>query len=141
MASVHFREEATGLDILVGGGRSDLPTDTLASSQRVAQLVELLRGEYEAVVLDTAPILPVVDTLYLTPHADVILMMARYAATNQHDVRRAADRIRSEIWRRARTSCPSSPWSVGRGGPTTMAATIRGVDITLKRMLTVCLTC
>lgn len=97
LASGHFREEATGLDVLVGGGRSDIPTDTLASSRRVGELMELMRGEYEAIVLDTAPVLPVVDTLYLTPHADVVLMLARYAATNQRDIRRAADRIRSEM--------------------------------------------
>lgn len=40
--------------------------------------------------------LPVLDTLHLTPHTDLVVMMARYAATNQRDVRRAAECIRSE---------------------------------------------
>jgi polysaccharide biosynthesis transport protein len=96
LASGHFREEATGLEVLVGGGRADVPTDTLASSARVAQLIGILRREFEAIVLDTAPVLPVVDTLYLAPQADVVLMLARYASTNQRDIRRAVERIRPE---------------------------------------------
>lgn len=100
MASVggaYVRDEVTGLDVLVGGGRSDLPTDTLISSRQTGELMAHLRGEYDAIVLDTAPVLPVVDTLYLTPHADLVVMLVRYAATNQRDVRRAAERIRGDL--------------------------------------------
>lgn len=92
-----FHERETGLRALVGGGRSDLPTDTLVSSARTGQLLTLLRQDYDAIVLDTAPVLPVVDTLYLTPYADLVVMLVRYAATNQRDVRRAADRIRGDL--------------------------------------------
>lgn len=97
MAAAHFHEDKTGLHVLVGGGRSDLPTDMLVSSARAGQLLTTLRGEFEAIVLDTAPVLTVVDTLYLTPHADLVAMLVRYAATNQRDVKRAAERIRGDL--------------------------------------------
>lgn len=95
--SENFREEATGLEVLVGGGRADVPTDTLVSSARMVELLGILRKQFEAIVLDSAPVLPVVDTLYLAPQADVVLMLARYASTNQRDIRRAVERIRLEI--------------------------------------------
>jgi uncharacterized protein involved in exopolysaccharide biosynthesis len=97
LAGCHFHEAETGLDILVGGGRSDLPTDTLVSSTRTVQFLHKLRKEFDAIVIDTAPVLPVVDTLYLTPYADLVVMMVRYAATNQRDVKRAAERIRGDM--------------------------------------------
>lgn len=86
-------EETTGLHVITGGGRSNLPTDTLASSHRMEALVAQWRTHYEAIVFDTAPLLPVVDTLYLAHHADIIGMMVRFAATNQLDIKRAAERL------------------------------------------------
>lgn len=97
LEAAHFHEDKTGLHVLVGGGRSDLPTDALVSSSRSGQLLDMLRGEFDAIVLDTAPVLPVVDTLYLTPYADLVVMMVRYAATNQRDVKRAVERIRGDL--------------------------------------------
>lgn len=97
LSTGYFQERETGLHFLVGGGRSDLPTDTLVSTPRTGQLLSVLRQDFEIVVLDTAPVLPVVDTLYLTPYADLVVMIVRYAATNQRDVRRATERIRADL--------------------------------------------
>ena len=91
------QEQASGLHVLPGGGRSDLPTDSLIASARLDQVLDHYRSMFDVIVLDTAPVLPVVDTLYLARHADLAAVLVRYAATNQRDVRRAADRLRGDM--------------------------------------------
>ena len=97
LSNAFVDERESGLHVLVGGGRADVPTDSLLGSQAARKLVDRLRGEYDWVIIDSAPILPVVDTLYVSDLADVVLMLVRFASTNQRDVRRAHARLRSEM--------------------------------------------
>lgn len=90
-------EEASNLAMIVGGGRPDAPTDSLMGSQRLRDLIEGLRTQFDYIILDTAPVLPVVDTLYLVDQADVVLQLVRFANTNQRDVRRAYSRFTQDV--------------------------------------------
>ena len=90
-------QEGENLVVLPGGGRPDVPTDSLMDSQRMKTLINGLREQFDIVILDTAPVLPVVDTLYLVSQADVALQIVRFASTNQRDVRRAYNRITQEV--------------------------------------------
>ena len=90
-------EEENGLVVIPGGGRPDVPTDALIGSTQTADLIERLKEEFDYVILDTSPILPVVDTLYLIKFADVVAMMVRHASTNQRDVARAVERASTEL--------------------------------------------
>ena len=90
-------ETSSGMAMLVGGGRPEVPTDSLMGSQRLRDLVTALRNNFDYIILDTAPVLPVVDTLYLLDQADVVLQMVRFASTNQRDVRRAFTRLSQEV--------------------------------------------
>jgi capsular exopolysaccharide synthesis family protein len=45
------------------------------------QLLETLRGKYDVVVLDTAPVLPVADTRVIAAKADVVTMLVRWRKT------------------------------------------------------------
>ena len=94
-AFVHERE--SGLHALIGGGRADVPTDSLLGSENARKLVNMLRAEYDWIIIDSAPIMPVVDTLYIADLADLILMIVRFASTNQRDVRLAYRRLRGEM--------------------------------------------
>ena len=96
LAKAAHTESATGLSMILGGGRPDVPTDSLMGSKRMRELVAHLRTQFDVIVLDTAPVLPVVDTLYLLDEADAVLQMVRFASTNQRDVRRAFGRITQE---------------------------------------------
>ena len=90
-------EDASGAAILLGGGRPDVPTDSLMGSKRMRDLIQGLRAQFDVIILDTAPVLPVVDTLYLLEEADAVLQVVRFASTNQRDVRRAHARLEQEL--------------------------------------------
>jgi len=89
--------EGGNLDIIVGGARTKVPTDTLLTSKTFLDLIETLRKSYEMIVLDTPPVLPVIDPLLVVRHADLVVMPIRFAHTGQPAVREAVRRIRSEL--------------------------------------------
>ena len=96
LAGAAHTESSSGLSMILGGGRPDVPTDSLMGSKRMRELMAHLKTQFDVIVLDTAPVLPVVDTLYLLDEADAVLQMVRFASTNQRDVRRAFGRITQE---------------------------------------------
>lgn len=87
----------SNLLVFPGHGRSDVPTDQLLSSNRFNELVDAARESAEIVLIDSPPILPVVDTRYIVHHADAVVMVVRFASTNQTDVRRAVGQISEEM--------------------------------------------
>jgi exopolysaccharide transport family protein len=50
------------------------------------RLLASLRANYDLVILDTAPVLPVADTRVLAPKADVLVFLARWRRTPQHAI-------------------------------------------------------
>jgi capsular exopolysaccharide synthesis family protein len=75
--------------VIAGAHRSSLPTDQLIASTAFVQLINAARRSFDIVVLDTPPIGPVVDSLYIAQHADVIVFVVRYASTPQTEARKA----------------------------------------------------
>jgi uncharacterized protein involved in exopolysaccharide biosynthesis/Mrp family chromosome partitioning ATPase len=81
---------ATGgqLSVLAGGRRAPNPAEILAGpffGQLVAEATKL----FDRVVIDSAPILAVSDTLLMTPHAQTVCIVVRAAKTPRQAVRRA----------------------------------------------------
>lgn len=79
------RESDTGLFLLLGTKATDRPTDRLLTARAFAQLLHGAAQTHEIVILDTPPVGPVVDALYMAPHADLIVMITRWASTAQRD--------------------------------------------------------
>jgi succinoglycan biosynthesis transport protein ExoP len=50
-------------------------------SQRMRDLIAELRGEFDYIVIDTPPLLPVVDALALATVADKILLIVEWGQT------------------------------------------------------------
>jgi exopolysaccharide transport family protein len=50
------------------------------------RLLAQLRADYDLVILDTAPVLPVADTRVLAPKADVLVFLARWRKTPQQAI-------------------------------------------------------
>jgi capsular exopolysaccharide synthesis family protein len=90
-------ETESGLNVILGGGRSQVPTDVLLGSQNMQHLMKRLKESYDIIIVDTAPILPVVDTHYISRLADVVILLTRFAFTGQRDVRLAFQRISGEV--------------------------------------------
>jgi succinoglycan biosynthesis transport protein ExoP len=90
LADILFTETESNLMALVGARRSDIPTDQVIASKAFDDLIELAKGHFEMVVIDTPPVGPVVDGLYLAQFADAIAFVVRWASTSQQDSRDAA---------------------------------------------------
>jgi succinoglycan biosynthesis transport protein ExoP len=80
--------------LLLGKSNSAAPTDSLLTSGNFDLILKEARHRYDVIVLDTPPILPVVDVRYLAPHADVVAVVVKFAATSQGDVRLAVTNLR-----------------------------------------------
>ena len=81
---------ATGgqLSVLAGGRRSPNPAEILAGpffGRLIAEAATL----FDRVVIDSAPILAVSDTLLMTPHVQTLCIVVRAAKTPRQAVRRA----------------------------------------------------
>jgi len=81
---------ATGgqLSVLSGGRRAPNPAELL-SGHSFAELVAEAAGSYDRVVIDSAPVLAVSDTLLMTPHVQSVCMVVRVKRTPRNAVQRA----------------------------------------------------
>jgi len=89
LPSIMTVDDESGAQVVLGARRSDIATDSLLSSTTFSRLISAARTTFDIVVLDTPPVGPVVDGLYLAKHADSIVFVVRWASTSQHDVRHA----------------------------------------------------
>lgn len=85
------------LTVITGGGRSNEPTDQLLGSQTFASLLQAARERFEYVIIDSPPVLPVVDARYLAQYADVIVQVVRHATTTQSEARSAATQLQETM--------------------------------------------
>jgi succinoglycan biosynthesis transport protein ExoP len=76
------------LDILAGGRRAPNPAETL-SGPRFAELLAEASRLYDRVVIDSAPVLAVSDTLLMTPFVQTVCMVLLARKTPRNAVRRA----------------------------------------------------
>jgi capsular exopolysaccharide synthesis family protein len=93
IATVTAQDPATGLFMIPAGLASKSPADLL-SSQAMQDLVAQLRLQYDCVVMDASPLLPVVDALALAPIADKIVMIVEWGRTSRTNVFEALKTLR-----------------------------------------------
>ena len=77
-----------GLSVLTAGGRSQNPSELLAGQPFRDLLAEALKS-YDRVVIDSAPVLAVSDTLLIAPSVDVLCLVVRACVTPAKVVKRA----------------------------------------------------
>ncbi|MGW1809110.1 polysaccharide biosynthesis tyrosine autokinase [Streptomyces sp. NPDC002078] len=83
-------QQAEGrLSVLTSGAVPPNPTELLASG-RMEEVLRELADTYEVVIVDTAPLLPVADTVGLASLAQGALLVVRAARTSRDQVRTAA---------------------------------------------------
>ncbi len=89
LTSLIMRDPLSNLTVLLGGRRSDVATDELVMSEKMGRILASARKHFDYVVLDTPPVEPVVDGLYLSRHADMIVFVIKWASTPQSSAKRA----------------------------------------------------
>jgi len=88
-----IQDPLSRLTVITGGGRSNEPTDQLLSSQTFAALLQAARERFAMILIDSPPVLPVVDARYLARYSDVVLLIVRQGTTTQTEARAAAQQL------------------------------------------------
>jgi Mrp family chromosome partitioning ATPase len=78
----------TGLSVIVGGKTIPHPTDMFAG-ERFRSLLRGLREEFDLVILDTPPILPVPDAVTISEQMDAFILLFRFNHTPHQLFRQA----------------------------------------------------
>lgn len=102
------------LSVLAGGTRAPNPAELL-SGHVFADLVAQAAALYDRVVIDSAPILAVSDTLLMTPHVQSVCIVVRAAHTARNAVQRALGLIAGTGVRPAGAILNRLPRSRGTG--------------------------
>ena len=97
LASVIVRDEHTELYAIVGSHHSETPTDQLVGGRSLARLITACREKFDIVILDTPPLGPVVDGMYLAHLADAVALVVKWASTSQTEVRSAVKAVRQSV--------------------------------------------
>jgi capsular exopolysaccharide synthesis family protein len=80
-------EEINGLVFMPAGKCPESPSELLGSA-RMAELIKVWRQQFNYVVIDTPPVIPVTDAVVLSPYVDGVIMVVRFAVTNRQSMRR-----------------------------------------------------
>lgn len=73
------------LDFISTGSLPGRPAELLAHPN-LAGMLQVLSSRYQAIIIDTAPILPVSDTLFIAPYAHMIFNIVRAGATTLDEI-------------------------------------------------------
>ena len=84
--------DARGLVVIAAGSPTTHPAELLGS-QRFENLVAQIRDAYDQVVIDSSPLLSVVDTLEILPRVDGVLLCVRATQTTREQIRAAREAI------------------------------------------------
>jgi len=82
------------LKILTSGGVIDNPTE-LFNSQAMKDLFSEIKFYFDAVIVDSPPVLPVTDSLILSPEMDGAIFLVKAGQTHKDVVRRSVDLMRN----------------------------------------------
>jgi capsular exopolysaccharide synthesis family protein len=78
------------LSVITSGPIPPNSSELLGSSQ-MRRLMDRLRGEFDFIIMDTPPILPVTDAVVASSLADGVILVAQAGKTRGADVRRAQE--------------------------------------------------
>ncbi|WP_108395681.1 GumC family protein [Devosia submarina] len=92
--SIITTDTLTKAILLLGSGRSGVPTDHLVTLPAFERLLKSARQAFEVVIVDTPPVGPVVDALYVAPLTDAIVFVTKWASTSQMDAKAALNSLK-----------------------------------------------
>lgn len=91
-------DASTNMSILPGGATVRNSAE-LFNSRGMHELIAQLRAEYDVVILDTSPLLPVIDTAVLARHCDKLLLVVEWNRTPRMAALQAIKRLQADAAR------------------------------------------
>lgn len=88
--AIHQYTKVPSLQIMPAGPIAPMPAELLGSRE-MHNLVDLLRSQYDFVILDTPPVLTVSDAMILVPASDGVALVLRYGETTSNVAVRSRD--------------------------------------------------
>ena len=82
---------------MMGRRRSMVPTDAPLQSTTFRDLISNARGALDVIIIDTAPLVPVVDARYIAPLADCAVLCVRHGITKQSELRTCFDQLTDSL--------------------------------------------
>jgi succinoglycan biosynthesis transport protein ExoP len=110
LAEAVYVDAKSGLHCLVANGSASNAVAAL-QSPRFGALMQEARASYDMVVIDSPPVMRVIDPLILAEHSDVILFAVACGATAASTVAEALRRFPSEVQSRIATVLTRVPQS------------------------------
>ena len=80
------------LDVITSGPKPPNPSELLGSS-RMKLFLNQLKKEYDFVILDTPPVLPVTDATVLSQMVDGVILVTRYGRTTYESIIKAKENL------------------------------------------------
>ena len=87
-SDVYHVDSSSSVHVYGRGSETDSPTALLASYQ-MQQFIEFLRSDYDLILIDSPPMLPVADAVAIMPMVDKILFVIRWRETPRASVSNA----------------------------------------------------
>jgi polysaccharide biosynthesis transport protein len=84
-----FKTSVPDLSVMPAGSRLELDPTDLLSRKRFSELIQESLQTFDRVVLDTAPLLSVRDTLLITEYAEAVFLVVQAAKTPRQAILRA----------------------------------------------------
>ncbi|MCK4552273.1 MAG: CpsD/CapB family tyrosine-protein kinase [Tenericutes bacterium] len=78
--------DESGIDLLLTGHRLSYP-HIMLQSQKVINMIDQLRNEYDYIVIDTPPVLSVTDALVVSKYVDGVIYVAAYNQTRKDNAK------------------------------------------------------
>lgn len=89
-----IRRDERGINILPAGSDMSGKLDLVGGANAFSSVLETLKGSYDYVLIDTAPILESSDAGTVASLADQTIMVVAAGHTSKADLKRASDRLR-----------------------------------------------
>jgi succinoglycan biosynthesis transport protein ExoP len=86
MELVPLPDRDSRLDVIIGGSPIKLASDVLVGSSKFVHAVQIFQEVYEVILIDCAPIGPVVDARIVSKLANEILFVVKFGVTPQRAV-------------------------------------------------------
>ncbi len=95
--TIYERDLKSPAGVIMGHGRAKVPTDQLLLSDTFETLIGNTRDALDVTIIDTPPLVPVVDARYIVPHADLVVLVVRYGTTSQSDLRESFAQLQLSV--------------------------------------------